>query len=275
MACRDTDGERSRAILPWRLLALRRLVRWRGMRPVAPNGKGGRRFRQPPVSPDFRPRACHGGRARLHVGGMLGPRRQGLRASRPGQGAASAAHRPVPRRQAVRRFPASGRPPEGRSPGRARSRGTGYPPRCPCSASALRHRLRGFGHRSPSVPKDHRVSMSSPGPCCSEGQSYSVRLAGRLDACRSTVRPDNPLHLCPKAPVSAFWSPGLSMLRVSISALAARLSHAEASERRFGHRIRFVSIPPALASGTGRFPGWRPRIAIRGFPRAPARVDPL
>lgn len=55
----------------------------------APNGKGGRRFRQPPVSPDFWPRAGHRGSARLYVGGMLCPLRQGLRASRSGHRSAN------------------------------------------------------------------------------------------------------------------------------------------------------------------------------------------
>jgi hypothetical protein len=46
-------------------------------------------------------------------------------------------------------------------------------------------------------------------------------------------------------------------------------------EETFGHRFRFVSAPLALASETGRFPGWRPRSDPCGFPKAPARFEPL
>lgn len=93
-----------------------------------------------------------------------------------------------------------------------------------------------------------------------------------LTCAEAPACPDNPLHFRPKASASRFGPLACPCSGGAFPALAARLSHAEACERRFGHRIRFVSIPPALASGTGRFPGWCPRTDQR-VPRRSPRVS--
>jgi hypothetical protein len=57
-----------------------------------------------------------------------------------------------------------------------------------CSAFAMQHRLRDFGHPELTAPKDHRVSMASPGPCCPKAPR-SARLVIRPDLYRSTRLP--------------------------------------------------------------------------------------
>jgi hypothetical protein len=153
-----------------------------------PNGKGGRRFRQPPCRRTFDLALTTGGSARLHVGGMLGPRRQGKRASRPGQRSANASRWPSP----------YGKPfggcPQAASRLQAGHRGGGDPEGSAshldvlCSTFALRHRLRGFGHPELTAPKDHRVSMASPGSFRPKA-SLPARLVIRPDRCRNTCLP--------------------------------------------------------------------------------------
>lgn len=257
----------------------------RGVRSGSTTEKGAGVSASPPCRRTFGLAQATGGCARLHVGGMLGPRRQGKRALRPGQRSADASRWPSPNGKPPGGIPASGKPHGG----------------LPVRRQAALGPVTGAG----AIPKDQlptSMSFAPPLPCgigfaISVIQSWwprriavsrwprPVLVARRLrvpcvwssglTCTEAPACPDNPLDLCPKAPASRFGRLACPCSGGAFSALVTRLSHAEARERRFGHPIRFVSIPPALASGTGRFPGWCPRIGMRGFPKAPARVDPL
>jgi len=125
------------------------------MKEPAPTEKGAGVSASPPCRRIFGLAPATGGCARLHVGGMLGPRRQGKRASRPGQRSADASRWPSPSGEPPEGYPpaasrvvgcpSGGKPPWGRSPGRGRSRRISFPPRCPLlclchAASASRFR---------------------------------------------------------------------------------------------------------------------------------------
>jgi hypothetical protein len=128
-----------------------------------------------------------------------------------------------------------------------------FAPPLPCGA--------GFAISVIQSCRSRRIAVSRwPRPVLAARRLHlpCVWLSG-LTCAEAPTCPDNPLGFCPKAPASRFGLPACPCSGGAFPALAARLSHAEACEGRFGHRIRFVSIPPALASGTGRFPGWCPR----------------
>lgn len=167
-----------------------------------------------------------GGSARLHVGGMLGPRRQGKRASRPGQRLANASRWPSPNGKPFRGYPpaasrvvgcpSGGKPPWGRSPGRGRSRRISFPPRCPLlrlchAASASRFRSSRVDGPEGSSCLDGLARFLLPEGTAFRAFGHPAWLVPKhLPALttRSTLARRHRLRV---------RSPGLSMLRGSIS----------------------------------------------------------
>ncbi len=199
---------------------------------------------------------------------MLGPRRQGKRASRPGQRLANASSWPSPNGKPPGGYPpaasrvvgcpSGGKPPWGRSPGRGRSRRISFPPRCPLlrlchAASASRFRSSRVDGPEGSSCLDGLARFLLPEGTAFRAFGYPAWLVQKHAPALTTRSAFARRHGFAFGRLACPCSGG------AFPALTAHLSHAEACERRFGHPIRFVSIPPALASGTGRFPGWCPR----------------
>lgn len=211
----------------------------------------------PPVSPDVRtPRLPQGAARAFMSAASPDPRRQGWR---------TRAVWPV----VGERLPSAGHRGGGDPEGSATHLDVLAPP-LPCGI--------GFAVSVIKARRSRRIiAFQWPRPVHLAPKSSHVPCVG----CPAWLMPKHPPALttcsafCPKAWASRFGRLACPCSGGAFPALAARLSHAEAWTRRFGHRIRFVSIPPALASGTGRFPGWCPRIVMHGFPKAPVRVDPL
>lgn len=83
-----------------------------------------------------------------------------------------------------------------------------------------------------------------------------------LTCAEAPACPDNPLRSCPKAPASRFGRPACPCSGGAFPALAARLSHAEACERRLD--TRSVSFPSHPLSRAGQ------AVSRGGVPVPPA-----
>lgn len=175
------------------------------------------------------------------AGVSASPRVAGLSAARLPQGRARAFHRrharPAPARVAGFAFRTSfGQPPDGRSPGRARSRRTSFPPRCPLlrlclAASASRFRSsrvadpegsscldglarsislrraatsRAFGHLACPAPK--RLTALKTRSALARRRQLRVRSPGSSMLRGSISRPGGPSFLC-RSMRETFWTP--------------------------------------------------------------------
>lgn len=193
------------------------------------------------------------------------PRVAGLSAIAPATGATRAFHRrharPAPARVAGLAIRSSNGKPSGEP-----VTGAGAIPknRLPTSMSfapppALRKTASRCGHRGEmplrTLHFDGLTTCMSPPTSC---------LVTSVEPRRSAALPCNPQFA--GFPSFCVGFPACHAPK-SLTALAARRFMPVGISATFGRLIRFVSIPPALASRTGRFPGCRPRF-IRYPPQA-------
>lgn len=225
-----------------------------------PTEKGAGVSASPPCRLTFGLRARHRGCARLHVGGIA--------RSAPARVADQSGLAGSQRALSV-----------GRSPGRARSRRISFPPRCPLLHLCPRASASRFGHPELPIPKDRRVSMARPVHFASRSKPPEAATSRTFGHPVWLV----PKHLPALTTRSTFarrlglrvWSPGLSMLRGSISCPGGPPFPCRSIGETFWTPDPFRFHPTRSRERDGPFPGVVSPHRSASFPKAPARIDPL